>query len=75
VNDSDERIVDADLLQRVYGEYIEMPGLQLTVAQASRLWNVERESAARTLDLLVKTSFLRRRDECYVRADCGRICA
>lgn len=75
MNDIDERSPEADLLQRVYGEYKEMPGLRLTVAQASRLWSVKREKAARALDLLVETSFLHRRGECYVRTDCGRICA
>ena len=30
--------VSAALLQRIRGEYSEMPGLRLTVAQAQRLW-------------------------------------
>lgn len=75
MDDIDERHLDADLLQRMYGEYTEMPGLHLTVPQASRLWNVKRARAAQALDLLVETSFLRRRGDNYVRADCGRICA
>lgn len=75
MNEIDERYFDADLLRRVYGEYTEMPGLQLTVPQASRLWNVKRVRAARALDLLVESSFLLRRGDHYLRADCGRICA
>jgi hypothetical protein len=31
-------IVDEALLHRVYGEFLEMPGLRLTCQQAQRLW-------------------------------------
>ena len=31
-----------DVLRRIQGEYIEMPGLRLTVAQAQRLWGLDR---------------------------------
>jgi hypothetical protein len=31
-----------DVLRRVQGEYIEMPGLRLTIAQAQRLWGLDR---------------------------------
>jgi hypothetical protein len=31
-----------DLLNRVRGEYAEMPGLTLTLAQAQRLWGLDR---------------------------------
>jgi Fic family protein len=71
----DEREIDVTLLARVCGEYIEMPGLQLTLAQASRLWNVELATSARLLDRLVATSFLRRTGNHYVRVDSGRLCA
>ena len=64
-----------EVLQRIQGEYIEMPGLRLTVAQASRLWDVKLEKAGHALDLLVASTFLRRVGDCYVRADCGRVCA
>ena len=73
-NDED-REVDINLLVRVYGEYMEMPGLQLTLAQASRLWNMKPATSAHVLDRLVDASFLRRAGDRYVRADCGRICA
>ena len=39
---------DPRLLQRIHGEYMEMPGLRLTIAQACRLWNVD---AATSLDV------------------------
>ena len=65
---------DINLLVRVYGEYIEMPGLQLTLAQASRLWNTKPAISAHMLQRLVDVSFLRRCGDQYVRADCGRVC-
>ena len=69
-----EHEIDANLLIRVYGEYVEMPGLQLTVPQASRLWNVNLSLSAQVLDRLVDAAFLRRSGSCYVRADSGRVC-
>jgi len=72
--DNEARVIDG-LLVRVYGEYLEMPGLQLTLAQASRLWNVQLAMSAEVLDCLVEASFLRRSGDRYVRADSGRLCA
>ena len=72
---SDDHEIDASLLARVYGEYIEMPGLQLTLAQASRLWNTRLTVSEHVLDRLVDASFLRRSGDRYVRADSGRVCA
>jgi hypothetical protein len=31
-------------LRRVRGEYLEMPGLSLTLEQAMRMWGVERQA-------------------------------
>ena len=31
------------LVRRIRGEFLEMPGLHLTVAQAQRLWGIERD--------------------------------
>ena len=70
-----DRNREVDLLARVYSEYLEMPGLQLTLAQATRLWNSDRDTCALALETLVDASFLRWVDGHYVRADCGRICA
>jgi hypothetical protein len=75
MHDNDDRELDINLLARVYGEYIEMPGLQLTLAQASRLWNMKPTTSAHLLDRLVDASFLRRSGDRYVRADSGRLCA
>jgi hypothetical protein len=63
---------DSDLRERVQGEYREMPGLQLTLAQASRLWNTNLTVSQTVLDALVETAFLRRSGSHYVRAECGR---
>jgi hypothetical protein len=71
----DEPDFDIRLLARVYGEYMEMPGLQLTLAQASRLWNMKLATSAHVLDRLVDASFLRRAGDRYVRAESGRACA
>jgi hypothetical protein len=47
------------LVERVRGEFNEMPGLQLTEAQAARLWGVEPDACRRIVDVLVSDEFLR----------------
>jgi hypothetical protein len=47
-------------LWRSRGEYREMPGLKLTVAQAARLWHLDQPSIERLLDVLVADGLLRR---------------
>lgn len=55
-------------LRRVKGEYLEMPGLRLTPAQAQRLWGLDREACDALLGALVDTKFLyRTRDGAFVR--------
>ena len=46
--------------RRVQGEYLEMPGLRLTSAQAARLWAMDRQTSERILDALTQTGFLSR---------------
>ena len=46
------------ILKRIHGEYIEMPGLRLTMAQAQRLCDVEPTLCQRVLGTLVETGFL-----------------
>jgi len=65
--------IDPDLWVRVCNEYLEMPGLNLTVPQASRLWSTDPVSSQQVLDALVDAAFLDRRDGCYVRAETGRM--
>ena len=45
-------------LARVQGEYVEMPGLVLTLPQAARLWGLNAGRAAELLTLLVDAGFL-----------------
>ncbi len=59
-----------DALQRIRGEYLEMPGLRLTPAQAQRLWNLDRPTCEELLGNLVKSHFLSRtRDGSFIRAN------
>jgi hypothetical protein len=57
-----------DVLQRIQGEFREMPGLQLTVAQAQRLWGLDRAACEQLLNVLVKAKFLSQtRDGSFIR--------
>lgn len=47
------------LVERVRSEFSEMPGLQLTPKQASRLLGIEPAACRTVLDALVGTAFLR----------------
>jgi hypothetical protein len=47
-----------ELLRRIQGEYVEMPGLILTEAQAQRLWALDDRTCRIVLDILVERSFL-----------------
>jgi hypothetical protein len=57
------------LVQRIESEYLEMPGLKLTEAQAQRLWGLDAASCRVILLTLVRKRFLRRAaNGMYVRA-------
>ena len=59
-----------DVLQRIRGEYVEMPGLRLTAAQAQRLWGLDRDVCDALLGALVDAKFLSQtRDGSFVRTD------
>jgi hypothetical protein len=61
-----------DVLRRVQGEFLEMPGLRLTQAQARRLWNLDATSCDALLAQLVDAKFLfRTRDGAFMRAEHG----
>ncbi len=47
------------VLRRVRGEFVEMPGLRLTPAQATRLWGLEQEACRTVINALIDASFLR----------------
>lgn len=56
------------ILERVRGEFNEMPGLRLTPEQAARLWGLEPRTCGEVLTRLVAASFLRWSAGCVVRA-------
>ena len=64
----DRLTADNPLLRRVRGEYLEMPGLRLTPAQAARLWGVEPAICEAILTTLCASGFLvHRRDDTFAR--------
>ena len=53
------RKIGADaLITRVRGEYREMPGMRLTIDQAMRLWNLDRQTCSKALGSLVASHYL-----------------
>jgi hypothetical protein len=57
MKDALHRSID-DLIRRVRGEYLEMPGLRLTSDQASRLWGLDATTCQRLLHTLLDARFL-----------------
>jgi hypothetical protein len=64
-----------NLCDRVRGEYREMPGLRLTVAQAARLFNLDHAQCGQLLDTLVTDGALCTNGREYFGANAGRKCA
>ena len=59
-----------EVLRRVQGEFLEMPGLRLTEAQACRMWGLDQASCDALLGALVDAKFLyRTRDGAFMRFD------
>ncbi len=61
-----------DLCLRVLSEYREMPGLNLTLPQAARLFSLDRSHCAHVLNALVKRGSLVTNGLGFTRADAGR---
>ena len=60
------------MLKRIRAEYLEMPGLRLTLAQAQRLCGVEGALCKMVLDALVDAKFLCvKSDGAYARVTDG----
>jgi hypothetical protein len=58
------------LVRRIRAEFDDMPGLSLTLDQATRLLGVDRPTCARILTTLTREDVLRRTSQnLYVRAD------
>jgi hypothetical protein len=59
-----------DVVRRIRGEYLEMPGLRLTFEQAQRLWRLDETACEAVLGALVDARFLARtRDGAFIRND------
>jgi hypothetical protein len=59
--------VDDTIVSRARAEYLEMPGLRLTSAQAQRLWGLDRRTCEELLSALTRAQFLARtRDGAFV---------
>jgi hypothetical protein len=63
------------LRARVSAEFREMPGLRLTLAQASRLFSMDPVPCQRVLSGLVARGELFTDGRLFARADVGRRCA
>ena len=48
------------LVERVRSEFLEMPGLRLTLPQAARLWGLDLTACEAVVDALVRCEFLHR---------------
>jgi hypothetical protein len=49
----------AAVVDRVRGEFVEMPGLELTLSQAVRLWTLGADDCRYVIDALVDAGFLK----------------
>lgn len=63
---------DEPLQIRIRAEFVEMPGLKLTLPQASRLFNLEPVACENVLGGLVRDGDLSRDGTAFVRAGSGR---
>lgn len=61
------QVVQDDVLRRARAEYLEMPGLRLTRAQAQRLWGLDTRTCEQLLNVLTEARFLAQtRDGAFV---------
>jgi hypothetical protein len=61
-------------IERIRGEFLEMPGLRLTAAQVARLCGLDRTNCQGVLDALVDARFLRvSTDGTYTRLIDGKM--
>ena len=58
MNESSHIATPEEILRRICGEYLEMPGLRLKREQAQRLWGLDEATCAQYLDVLVEAGFL-----------------
>lgn len=59
----------ADWLRLVRADYLEVPGLHLTLSQARRFWGLDESTSVQLFETLVDARFLKQtRNGGYVRA-------
>jgi hypothetical protein len=59
-----------DVVHRIRGEFLEMPGLRLTAQQARRLWRLDETACEAVLGALVDARFLAKtRDGAFIRQE------
>jgi hypothetical protein len=75
INASAQSVKETDsdtdaILRRIQGEFLEMPGLRLSEAQARRLWGLDTPTCSALLDALVTERFLfRTSDGTFMRIE------
>lgn len=65
---------DPALLRRIRAEFFEMPGLQLTLWQACRLWGIDAQTCVRAIARLRAEGFLRRTPDGLYACESYRTC-
>jgi hypothetical protein len=60
-----DELVAGELARRVRGEFMEMPGLCLSLPQAQRLWGLDAPRCQAVLDALVERGVLSRTRRMY----------
>jgi hypothetical protein len=63
---------DPDVFARIHGEFREMPGLKLTLPQASRLFHLDLARCELALKALVELGALYRHGDMFATAGSGR---
>jgi hypothetical protein len=63
---------DRELCARVYAEFVEMPGLRLTLAQAARLFSIDPDRCQRVLGSLVHDGQLTTDGRAFANPRSGR---
>ena len=62
----------ADTVGQIRSAYYELPGLNLTIAQGARFWNLDVQECAAALVELVHRQFLVCRDGAFCLRRCGQ---
>ena len=75
MRDSTLACEDRKICAPIIVEYLEMPGLSLTIPQACRMWNIDRDLCTRAFERLVACGFLKQFGSSFIRAHDGRIAA